>query len=88
MKAKFPHCDQNVLHAPGACVYCDKYPEAQMKRIEDYINFTGGDDPNASPCPSLRYRALEVIERWPGNRSHSQIEKNVIDIIDDIEKNT
>ncbi len=27
--AKYPHCNQDILHAPGECFYCDKYPERQ-----------------------------------------------------------
>lgn len=63
---KFPHCDSKVLHAPGKCEFCDKYPEAQ--RMLDKINFTGESDPDKTPCPSTLRRPLETINQWPGNR--------------------
>lgn len=28
--AKYPHCNQNIIHRPGECYYCDKYPHLQM----------------------------------------------------------
>ncbi len=60
--APFPHCDSLVLHAPGECVYCDMYPDAQAKRLVDGVNFTGhGEDPASAVRP------LEIINRWGGN---------------------
>lgn len=32
-EAPYPHCNTEVLHAPGECVYCDMYPERQQARI-------------------------------------------------------
>lgn len=32
MSAPFPHCNSEVLHAPGDCYYCDKYPGMQKLR--------------------------------------------------------
>lgn len=66
---QFPHCDANVLHAPGKCEYCDAHPDWQELRTLWGINFTGETDPMKHPCPSLRYRSLDTIERWPGNRA-------------------
>ena len=63
-----PHCDSNVLHAPGECQYCDMYPEWQELRILMKVNFTGEDLPGREPCPSERMRALSTIEQWGGNR--------------------
>ena len=62
-KAPYPHCDSNVLHAPGECRYCDMYPELQADRKRYGINFTGH-----GPDPATAQRPLEVINRWPGNR--------------------
>ena len=28
----FPHCNAEVLHAPGECVFCDLYPTRQQMR--------------------------------------------------------
>lgn len=66
--APFPHCDSDVLHAPGVCAHCDRYPEAQALRVATGINFTGQHDWYKTLCPSELGRPLELIERWPGNR--------------------
>lgn len=60
--APYPHFDSNVLHAPGACVFCDLYPDAQAAREYEGINFTG-----YGPDPATDKRDLEVIERWGGD---------------------
>lgn len=62
-----PHCDQSILHAPGACEYCDHYPEWQEMRERQRINFTNENDPDKAPCPSTYFRSAEVRDRWPGN---------------------
>lgn len=31
---EFPHCNSEVLHAPGQCYYCDQYPSRQAVRSE------------------------------------------------------
>ena len=62
-----PHCDSNVLHAPGKCIYCDHFPERQRARQIAEMNFTGEQDPNKSPCPAEHARPLETINRWGGN---------------------
>lgn len=66
-ECKFPHCDMNVLHAPGDCVYCDLYPELQNERIEKGINFTGMSSPRKDEDPATQKRPLDVINRWGGN---------------------
>ncbi len=38
--AKFPHCNSRLLHAPGDCFYCDKFPELQQERIDSAIPFS------------------------------------------------
>lgn len=71
--AEFPHCDSLVLHAPGACVYCDKYPEKQDERIRNTTAFTGEEAERFGlPCPATVRRSLEVINLWPGNRPVSE----------------
>ena len=35
-----PHCNAQVLHAPGECVYCDREPVAQQARIDSGTPFT------------------------------------------------
>lgn len=62
-----PHCDASVLHAPGACRYCDLYPARQHSRVLQRINFTGETDPDKAPCPSEYFREPSVRDRWPGN---------------------
>lgn len=66
-RAAFPHCDSQVLHAPGECRYCDKYPEAQALRIRARVNFTGHYDEDKVICPAERRRTLPTINRWYGN---------------------
>jgi hypothetical protein len=71
-----PHCDDLILHGPGVCDYCDKYPawqEARRKfRIE--YSFTQARIANHRirrtgyrPCPASVLRPIEKIERWGGN---------------------
>jgi hypothetical protein len=38
--APFPHCNTEVLHAPGTCVYCDLYPDRQAQRQASNTPFT------------------------------------------------
>lgn len=73
-KMPLPHCDQSILHAPGECQFCDKYPEAQAIRQHWRINFTGQHDENKAPCPSTYFRSDEVRDRWPGNTPEGFIE--------------
>lgn len=72
-RAEFPHCDSNILHAPGDCVYCDKYPEKQAERVREGVRFTGSPStPDLLPCPAELLRPLKAIEMWPGNRPHRE----------------
>lgn len=67
--ATMPHCDARVLHAPGECEYCDRYPDWQRLRQTWGVAFTGHDPtPDQVPCPSTVIRPLDVINAWPGNR--------------------
>lgn len=36
----YPHCNAEVLHAPGRCAYCDAFPERQMMREASGGGFT------------------------------------------------
>ena len=65
--AEFPHCDSNVLHAPGKCKYCDEFPADQQQRVWNGINFTDEYDPEKELCPSMKYRTPDIINKWPGN---------------------
>lgn len=64
---QFPHCDPNVLHAPGECKYCDHRPVWQWGRIADGINFTGHHDPDKATCPAEQRRPVDTINQWGGN---------------------
>jgi hypothetical protein len=35
-----PHCNEQVLHAPGICIYCDHYPARQEARAKGGLPFT------------------------------------------------
>ena len=74
-RAKFPHCDEFVLHSPGECVYFDMHPKQQKLRIKQGVNFTGHNDPSKTKCPATQRRDLEIIDQWHGNRalSHEDI---------------
>ena len=63
-----PHCDADILHAPGACDACDAYPDHQRARERDNVNFTGQHDGDKIMCPSEARRFLADIEQWPRNR--------------------
>src|SRR5665213_2802016 len=67
------HCDSNVLHAPGECVYCDKYGKIeQQQRKNAKINFTGHHDTDKTMCPSEHRRPLDIINLWGGNVAKTQ----------------
>lgn len=38
--APYPHCNSEVLHAPGTCKYCDLYPDRQSMRSASGTPFT------------------------------------------------
>lgn len=65
-----PHCDARILHAPGECATCDRFPLLQKARDLWGIAFTGHplDEDHFIRCPAEDLRSLSVIERWPGNR--------------------
>lgn len=68
----YPHCDQRVLHAPGQCVYCDRFSSLQEARLSQRVNFTGQSREGFSQCPAERERALDAIERWGGNVARAE----------------
>lgn len=61
------HCDNLILHAPGECLYCDRYPQAQALRDWWHINFTNHHDPDRLPCPSILLRSDQTRDMWGGN---------------------
>lgn len=64
-----PHCDQAVLHAPGECEHCDKYPAWQNYRQVAGIAFTGKEPGEREvPCPSDALRGRGGAHLWAGNR--------------------
>jgi hypothetical protein len=71
--SQFPHCDQRILHKPGACSYCDGHPLWQQLRDAWGVAFTGeapvGDQ---VPCPADYARPPSGDadhRRWGGNRA-------------------
>lgn len=67
--AKFPHCDQRVLHKPGTCQFCDAYPDRQELRKDWKIAFTGETPKDGElPCPSDAARGRGGAHVWGGNR--------------------
>lgn len=64
-----PHCDAAVLHAPGACTYCDRHPDWQAYRLAARINFTGERWPDRAACPSTLTRPAAQVDAWPGNQA-------------------
>lgn len=71
-----PHCDHRVLHAPGVCVFCDKYPERQAGRLAAGICFTGEDPATRGigwiDCPADIARGRGGAHVWPGNTPKAQ----------------
>lgn len=39
-KFEYPHCNPEVLHAPGICYYCDHYPSRQAARAASRATFS------------------------------------------------
>ena len=37
---QYPHCNTEVLHAPGTCRYCDEFPDRQAMRTASGTSFT------------------------------------------------
>jgi len=65
-----PHCDASILHAPGACQYCDLYPAWQELRRRWRMNYTGDYDTDKAPCPSVYFREPWVRDHWGGNQPY------------------
>lgn len=74
---QFPHCDPRILHAPGQCEFCDKYPVWQELREMWRIAFTGetpvelrgvgqNHDGPVLPCPA-DYTRGNSHTKWTGN---------------------
>lgn len=67
----FPHCDSDILHAPGECAVCDLYPSKQKARILEQVAFTGHEPlPSQQPCPADARRPPDSSSwhgRWHGN---------------------
>lgn len=70
----FPHCDAQVLHTPGNCEHCDKFPGAQYARKHMRVAYT--DTPpeiveaeGLMACPAITRRGEESINSWFGNRA-------------------
>lgn len=84
---QFPHCDQNILHKPGACQFCDMHPEWQELRVVWGINFSGEYDPTKAPCPSERHRPAFLSHRWVGNQATQEpvrtTPKNIYELVNE-----
>lgn len=63
-----PHCDADVVHAPGECVFCDVTEGIQAAREAAGTNYTGHTDPDKLPCPSDARRGVGGAHVWGGNR--------------------
>lgn len=71
--ARYPHCDQRVLHAPSECQYCDAFPERQALRQAWGICFTGYEPEGAElPCPADFARPGGLCEKWSGNKARTE----------------
>lgn len=68
-----PHCDVRVLHAPGECDSCDKFPVYQKARELWGVCFTTDDGlapPGFSWVVPDPYRvARPAGSNWPGNQT-------------------
>lgn len=82
---QFPHCDHRVLHRPGSCEFCDLHPEWQAIRVAMAINFTGESDPKKDPCPSVKFRPVQVSHAWGGNRPDRTLTRYERDVAYDTE---
>lgn len=72
-----PHCNTEVLHAPGSCQFCDEFPDRQSMRAASGTPFTPaqangwrGNVAQPTPTnaeapnahqPSLRQRLRELM---------------------------
>lgn len=71
---EYPHCNTEVLHAPGTCQYCDLYPDRQAMRSASGTPFTPAEangwygnvaQPSAKPAahPGTEIRHYNIC-RW------------------------
>lgn len=75
-----PHCDDLVLHEPGRCEYCDRFPGWQDARLMRGIAFTGNEPEDwERACPATVLRPVEKIERWGGNVSRKVYPGDTLD---------
>lgn len=72
---QYPHCNTEVLHAPGVCDYCDHYPDRQAARAASGGAFTppeaNGWYGNVAQrlSSSVEERSLDVREAEGSNPS-------------------
>lgn len=65
-----PHCDARVLHARGACRFCDdpKNDRWRKDREKAKILYTGELPRDGwTMCPAQAERGMDKINAWPGN---------------------
>lgn len=69
-----PHCNQDVIHAPGECYYCDKVPELQRIRQASGTPFTpnesNGWSGNVAVKAGERHQHLGVPYVVGGEEAH------------------
>lgn len=63
-----PHCDNQILHSPGKCKYCDDHPDAQTYRKMLHLKFTDEMSEGDSVLPGGE-RTKARAERWGGNQA-------------------
>lgn len=63
----YPHCDQRILHSPGACEFCDLAKVLQQYRAMLHLKFTDQLGENDPLLPG-ETRTKASAERWGGNR--------------------
>ena len=61
---EFPHCNPEVLHAPGECYYCDQFPERQARWQAAQMAFTPNEANGWSG--NVAVKAGEVHEHLGG----------------------
>lgn len=62
---QYPHCNTEVLHAPGQCKYCDKYPDWQQVRIKKGEPFANDDDTMWHGNVAKPEYNVQLDESWP-----------------------
>jgi hypothetical protein len=72
---QFPHCDAQVLHAPGECGYCDDRADWQALRLVWGVAFTGHEPlAGQTSCPSDARRGVAGAHVWPGNQPQVKLQ--------------